>query len=273
MVVLSTTPLSGGQVGEVLKVETPDGPVVVKRQPGGAPPGFFAAEAHGLEQLRAAGALRIPTVLEVTDDHLMLEYLAPTAPRADFALCFAQGLARQHRVTADAFGLERDNFLGPYVQPNAWTDRWPTFYAQKRLMPQLALAARDAKLPTSRAEHFAALLAALPTVLAEFNEPPALIHGDLWSGNYLHTIHGPALIDPAVYFAPRELELAYIELFGGFPDGFVAAYHQAYPLDPGYERRRPLHQLYPLLVHLNYFGERYGPMVDAALAEVGKLLA
>lgn len=262
------TPLAGGAVGEVWKVEDGERVVVVKSQPGGAPPGFFADEAHGLETLRRAHALRIPKVLTVTEDELTLEWLEPVPPRPDFALCFADGLARQHRITADAFGLERNNYLGPYPQTNAWTDSWVMFYAEHRLKPQLELAARAGRLPPARVVAFTTLLTRLPELLAEIaDEPPALIHGDLWSGNLLSCADGPALIDPAVYFASREIELAYIELFGGFPEGFIAAYHVAFPLMPGYERRRPIHQLYQLLVHLNYFGEKYGPQLDATLAE------
>ncbi len=261
------TPLAGGAVGEVWKVEDDERIVVVKNQPGGAPPGFFAAEAQGLEALRSALALRIPKVLAVTHQALTLEWLEPMPPSPDFAQRFAQGLARQHRVTADAFGLERNNFLGPYPQTNAWADTWDMFYAEHRLKPQLELAASVGRLPPQRREHFATLLTRLPELLAEIaDEAPALIHGDLWSGNLLSTADGPALIDPAVYFASREIEIAYIELFDGFPEGFVAAYNAAFPLTSGYERRRPIHQIYPLLVHVNYFGEQYGPQLDATLA-------
>lgn len=264
----ATRPLSGGAVGEVLWVQSDAGELVVKRQPGGAPSGFFAAEAAGLEWLRRAKAFRIPEVLGVAEDWLVLEYLPPAATPegTDGAVLLAQ----QHRVTPATFGLpahfglDTDNFLGPYPQRNAWEARWPTFY-ERRLLGQFVLAAHAGLVPPKRALTFERVLSRLPELLSGLDEPPCLIHGDLWSGNFLHTIHGPALIDPAVYFGSRELELAYIELFGGFPEGFVAAYHQAYPLDSGYPRRRPVHQLYPLLVHLNYFGERYGPMLDSAL--------
>ena len=262
------TALAGGAVGEVWKVEDGERVCVVKRQPGGAPPGFFAAEAEGLQYLREADALRVPEVLAVTDDALTLEWLAPTPPSRDFTQRFAEGLAQQHRVTSSAFGLERDNFLGPYGQANRWCDTWADFYAEYRLRPQLILATRDGKLPQDRRMGFDSLLAMLPELLSGIaDEPPALVHGDLWRGNLLSTNDGPALIDPAVYFGSREVELAYIELFGGFPEGVFATYHAAFPLRTGYERRRPIHQLYPLLVHVNYFGEQYGPQLDATLLE------
>jgi len=100
--------------------------------------------------------------------------------------------------------------------------------------------------------------------------PPSLVHGDLWSGNILETDDGIALVDPAVYYADREVELAYLELFGGAPMGFMEAYAAAYPLADGYEVRRPILQIYPLMVHVNHFGAEYGPMLDERLrAAVG----
>ncbi len=101
--------------------------------------------------------------------------------------------------------------------------------------------------------------------LLDYDARPSLVHGDLWSGNFLCTSDDlPVLIDPAVHYADREVEIAFVELFGGFPHGFVQAYDQAFPISEGYLRRRPVHQLYPLLVHLNHFGETYGPSVDRA---------
>lgn len=109
-------------------------------------------------------------------------------------------------------------------------------------------------------------MAVLDRLLPTRNEAPCLVHGDLWSGNFLPANGAAVVIDPAVYLADREVEMAYVELFGGFPRGFVDAYASAWPLDRGYAHRRPLLQLYPLLVHLNHFGEvPYGAMVDGAL--------
>jgi len=105
----------------------------------------------------------------------------------------------------------------------------------------------------------------LDELLRDWGEPASLIHGDLWAGNFLSLRTGEvALIDPAVHHAPREMEIAYVELFGGFPPDFIRNYDREWPLDPGYRRRRPVHWLYPLLIHLNHFGETYGPALDAA---------
>lgn len=289
---LRAFPLSGGMVNEAARVETASGSIFVKWK-ADAPPGLFAAEADGLERLRAAGALRVPRVLAFQDrtsplqkmdfagpvekagqdtpgNHLpflALEYIEerkPTDPRR-FAQRFGEGLAALHREAVspfDAFGLENDNYIGTMPQPNTPCVPWPDFYRRRRLLPQIEIVRQRRLLPPEREHRVLQVVERLEELLEGLDSRPALLHGDLWSGNFLPAGEEPVLIDPAVYYGEREVEMAFVELFGGFPAGFLPAYHAAYPLDAGYERRRPLHQLYPLLVHLNHFGERYGPDVD-----------
>jgi fructosamine-3-kinase len=270
--------LSGGMINRSARITTNAGAIFVKWRPD-APPDFFAAEADGLERLRASGAFRVPAVLAWQDrpesgeptgspPFLALEYLAsqePVDPR-QFATHFGEALADLHgRVVAPdrMFGLERDNFIGFLPQANAQQSDWATFYRDRRLLPQIALARKAGLLPTGRERLLMQLLDRLDSLLGGHAPQPALLHGDLWSGNFLPLNQDVALIDPAVYYGDREMEIAYIELFGGFPAGFMAAYRAAYPLEAGYEDRRSLHQLYPLLNHLNHFGETYGPAVDS----------
>lgn len=263
--------LSGGDVNRAAKITTPQGPIFVKWK-ADAPTGFFALEADGLNRLRAAGALRIPQVLAVGDApaFLALEYLESTPPHDErrFAQRLGEGLAVLHRDNPSPdgkFGLELDNFLGSQPQANTPHGDWPSFYRDCRLLPQWEKARGRGLVPPERERLLGQVVDGLEALFDGFQPRPVLIHGDLWSGNFLATAgEEPALIDPAVYHAEREVELAFTELFGGFPRGFLAAYHAAFPLDPGYEHRRPLHQLYPLLVHLNHFGETYGPAVDRA---------
>jgi fructosamine-3-kinase len=167
---------------------------------------------------------------------------------------------------APAYGFPSDNFIGLLPQPNfPRTKRWSEFYRTCRLIPQITIARDGGRLTPGRERLLAEVLTRLDDLLIGMPENPSLLHGDLWSGNFLCADgEEPVLIDPAAYFGAREMEIAFIELFGGFPDGFVAAYDAQYPLDPGYAHRRTLHQLYPLLVHLNHFGERYGPAVERA---------
>lgn len=270
--IASTRPMSGGDVNHAALVTAGGAPCVVKWRDQ-TPPGFFAIEADGLRRLSATNTLRVPQVLAVGDApaFLILEYLPPQTPRDEHAFTqrFAEGLAALHHVASPTgkYGLEHDNFLGSQPQPNGWLDTWPDFYRTRRLLPQWGKARGRGLIPAHRERLLSQVAEQLDTLL-DYDARPVLIHGDLWSGNFLSTTNDqPVLIDPAVHYADREVELAFVELFGRFPRGFVRAYDSAYPLNGGYARRRALHQLYPLLVHLNHFGETYGPSVDRACVD------
>lgn len=261
-------------INQAARVDTAQGPVFVKWN-ADALPGLFSAEADGLQRLREAAALRVPTVLAVHDREpevdalpfLALEYLEPHSPSDPrrFAREFGETLAAQH-LNAEAptgrFGLERDNYLGSLPQINTPTDDWPTFYRDRRLVPQMEIARRLGRLPANRERLLRNLLEKVDGLLEGVNSRPVLLHGDLWSGNFHCADDAPVVIDPAVYYGDREVEIAYVELFGGFPAGFHEAYRAAAPMAADYERRRPLYQLYPLLVHLNHFGEPYDADVE-----------
>jgi fructosamine-3-kinase len=238
-----------------------------------APPGFFAAEVRGLALLRAADEIRVPEVIAYGEAanglpaYLILEWI-PELGRVEpltFAVNFGRALARLHRVSGPFYGLDHDNFIGQLPQSNRQARTWAAFYRDQRLLPMIEMARARGRLPREREAMLRKVVERTESLLGGLDETPSLLHGDLWSGNFLITAgNQPVLVDPAVYFGNREVELAFTELFGGFPPGFLAAYREAFPLEPGYERRRPLHQLYPLLVHLNLFGESYGPRVEAA---------
>ena len=262
--ITNITVVTGGEVNVAAKFDTPTRSVLAKWRPG-APLDTFLTEAADLERLRAAGSLRVPKVVAVGTSYIALEWLEPTPPGLDFGKRFAAGLVDLHRTTATQFGLERDNYLGSQPQINGLDTHWPTFYREKRLMPQVARALENGHLPPHRERLLEEVLTRLDELLFDLDEPPSLLHGDLWAGNFLCTGDSePALIDPAIYFGPREMEIAFVELFSGFPPGFVELYDALYPLDRDYSRRRPVHQLWPLLIHLNHFGESYGPHVDTA---------
>ena len=179
-----------------------------------------------------------------------------------------RGLAELHRSGAPQWGLSYDNFIGPFAQPNRQCVDWPTFYVERRLAPQLAEACSTLGAPiVSRFEH---LCADIVQVVGP-PEPPARLHGDLWAGNAFADANGsPVLVDPAVYGGHREVDLAMMQLFGGFSERVFAAYDEAYPLAAGWRGRVPLYQLYPLLVHVNLFGAGYVRQLEATLARVGK---
>jgi protein-ribulosamine 3-kinase len=267
------TPVEGGSISSAAKVRLVDGrQVLVKWRPGSLP-GLFTAERRGLELLQAAKALRIPAVLaqreavEGCPAFIALEWLGRGSSHSQVAEALGRGLAAMHRETADTFGLDHDNFIGANPQPNKPAEDWITFFRDRRLGFQMELAGRNGYLSAQRAARLENLLARLETWLP-VRPPASLLHGDLWGGNWLVTAEGePALIDPAVYYGHREAELAFTELFGGFPQAFYEAYDETWPLDPGYQERKALYNLYHLLNHLNLFGEGYGSSVDSVLLQ------
>lgn len=269
-------PVGGGCINPSFRLDLDRRPVFLKFNPE-APAGMFAAEAGGLESLRAAASgLRIPEVLAWRDAEggaagwLVLEWLEPGAPRADTGQRLGRGLAALHGATARSWGWERDGFIGPLPQANTPEKSWAAFWTERRLLPQLRLAREAGEAPGREAE-WDRLFAALPDLLSPAEaDGPSLLHGDLWSGNVLALDAGePALVDPATYRGHREVDLAMSELFGGFPPGFLAAYRESWPLLPGYEEvRRDVYQLFYLLVHVNIFGGGYARQTEAALRRV-----
>lgn len=241
--------LGGGSICDVWDGTLADGTrVAVKRAPY-----EVDVEVDGLAALDDAGA-PVPEVLGADDDVLVLRHVTG-APAWEW---LGGRLAQVHRATAaQQFGWHRDNLLGRAVQPGGWSDDWPTFFAEHRIQPLLsAPAVPDAV--RGRIER--AIRGPLPDLIGAHDPRPSLIHGDLWSGNI---IDGRWLIDPAVWLADRELELAFTRLFGGVPEAFFAGYDAAWPLPDGAARRRPALQLYHLLIHVWHFGASYlAPLTD-----------
>jgi fructosamine-3-kinase len=236
-------------------------------------PTMLACEADGLQALAATSTVRVPRVVAngvVGDDAwLVLEWLAISGGQPTRAL--GSSLARLHRAPTPAgprgerFGWHRDNWLGATAQANAWCDDWCTFFGERRLVPQLALAAKNGFAAIAR--EGGRLLDALPPLLAGHASAPSLLHGDLWAGNAATLESGDGVVfDPAVYVGDREADFAMTELFGGFGVEFRRAYEEAWRLDEGYARRRELYNLYHLLNHLNLFGEAYAARTRRTLA-------
>jgi fructosamine-3-kinase len=233
---------------------------------------MLEAEADGLRELGAARAVRVPTPIAcgVSGDsaYLALEWLDLRHGGRDAAL--GRALAGLHRTTAPRFGGPRANTIGSTPQDNAWADEWAAFFRDRRIAPQLALAARNGYRGALERDG-ERLLAAIPALLAGHDPAPSLLHGDLWSGNAAKLASGePVIFDPAVYYGDREADLATTELFGGFGGDFHGAYREAWPLAAGYERRRTLYNLYHVLNHLNLFGGGYQAQAESM---IGALLA
>ena len=267
--VTRTSVLGGGDINEAYEVHVSSGQTVfVKTNSSVAVAGaMFAAEARGLSWLKEAGQIRVPEVVAVAEEpaFLALEYLRPGRRRGSFDEELGRNLALLHRHGAPAFGLDHDNFIGRLPQENTMAPDWVTFYRDRRLGEQLRRAEERGLASKRMRSGFEELFAKLGELVGP-TEPPARLHGDLWGGNlHVDDQGGPCVIDPAVYGGHREIDLAMMKLFGGFGARVFAAYHEAYPLAPGHEKRVALYQLYPLLVHVNHFGVGYVASVEGAL--------
>jgi fructosamine-3-kinase len=260
----AAVPVSGGDICRAHRVTLDDGrSVFVKTRPG-APADFFRTEAQGLASLATTGGAPVPRVLAVTDDALVLEWVEPGRPTAAAAEAFGAALAVTHSCHPAHFGGAGDGYLGSLRLPNGPSASWPELYAEQRVGPALRVAVDRGRISVADAAGVQRALAVLPE-LAGPPEPPALLHGDLWSGNVLWAASGAAhLIDPAVHGGHRETDLAMLALFGTpHLDRIVAAYDAAYPLADGWRSRVALHQLHPVVVHAALFGGGYGSQAGA----------
>lgn len=248
-------PVAGGSINHCYRARTEAGETVFVKENADAPADFFAAEASGLRALADAGA-PVPRVLDWNRDCLMLEWVDGGRPAKEAMASLGRIVAAMHETHGPSFGFERDNYCGLTPQLNHRHDDPWTFFAECRLLPQ-GRWARDRGLLDGRAmERLEALCERLPELIPW--QPPSLIHGDLWAGNMMFDERGePLLIDPAASWSPAEADLAMTRLFGGFDAAFYRAYHERRPLEPGFEERVPIYNLYHLLNHLNLFGGSY----------------
>lgn len=271
--IISSRRVGGGDINDAYAVALADGTKLFVKTHRNAPNGMYRAEGRGLDWLDAAGALRVPRRHAVGDGaapvrFLALEWIEPGPRTPDFDVRLGHGLAQLHRAGAPGFGLDHDNFIGSLPQANGPRAAWATFYGEQRLRPQLDAPAARRLLPADLQQRLLRLIERLPELVGP-DEPPARLHGDLWSGN----VHGdeaghPCLIDPAVYGGHREVDLAMLQLFGAPTQSLFTAYEEVWPLAPGWRRRVPLYQLYPLLVHVNLFGATYVSRVQRCVAEI-----
>jgi fructosamine-3-kinase len=221
---------------------------------------MFKTEYNSLQTLKSQCPLLVPEPIALGRidnwSYLLMEFIQTSAKELEYWQKLGEGLAVMHRATNKKFGWDRNNYIGRLPQSNQWHQRWLEFYISERLLPQMNLAGQSGELPSSLQIKLEQLCSKLDHFFVP--EPSAFLHGDLWSGNLMIGPAGePCLVDPAVYFGHREIEIAFTTLFGGFDDKFYQAYHQSYPLEPGFRERVDLYNLYPLLVHLNLFGSGY----------------
>lgn len=258
--VKSFVPVPGGSINKAYALNTDKGVFFVKLNNAKAFPGMFEAEAKGLELLKKNSKFQIPDVIAVDylrdDAFILMEHIEKGPSTNDFFQTFGRTLALMHKQSNKKFGLDHDNYIGSLAQSNKQQDNWIGFFIEERMEKQLKLAIDSKTMSSEIKKSFERLYKRLNELMPE--EPAALIHGDLWSGNYLSTRGGiPCIIDPAVYYGHREMDLAMTKLFGGFSPAFYQSYFEEYPLEKGWEKRLDGFQLYPLMVHVNLFGGSY----------------
>jgi fructosamine-3-kinase len=254
------TRVGGGDINEAFRVVLADGrEAFVKTRPD-ATPGEYAAEAAGLRWLAEPGALRTPRILEVDDRYLALEWIERGRLDTDGVEELGSGLAATHMARAESFGATGElgsAGFGSLRLSNDPTEDWPTFYAERRLRP-LARIARERSALSSNGIEAVERVCDRTAELTGPPEPPARLHGDLWSGNVMADTDGrPWLIDPSAYGGHRELDLAMLRLFGAPSERVFDAYEERAPLAEGWQQRVELYQLLPLLVHALLFGGSY----------------
>lgn len=252
--------IGGGCINNSLKVNTIEGDFFLKWNESDTSARMFESEAKGLQLLANTQSIRIPNVLgygkNESKAYLLLEFITSYYGTGNYWKKLGEHLAELHRNTKPQFGLHFNNFIGSLPQSNEFFDDWIDFFIDRRLKVQAGLAYYNGLVGKDFLAKMEKLYEKLPDLLPV--ERPALLHGDLWSGNVMRDETGaPCLIDPAVYYGNREIEIAFTSLFGGFEGDFYSAYHANFPLEKGFEQRIDIYHLYPLLVHVNLFGTSY----------------
>ena len=260
--------IASGSTGSVYRLDLPKGPKAAKI----AALASLRAEQNGLEALRNLAGIHCPAPEQLIplDDHtgcLIMSFIPQTDAdiRKDWDL-FLADLHKMHHCQQSEFGYGLPNYIGPLPQENNPNQDWVTFFIQHRILSQWKLALKEMTIDKDLIKRFPKFLDRAARSLSESRATPVLIHGDLWTGNVLFDTTGTGyFIDPAVYFGHWEVDLAMMELFGGFPAPVMDEYINAMDPEPGYLERQKVYQLYYLLVHVRLFGNSYIPGVRSII--------
>lgn len=260
----SITPVGGGSINKAYSFIAGGNKFFIKINLAARYPGMFEAEARGLEILNQTGSIEVPRTFLSENagiySFLLMNFAAGSQRKPGYWQDTATQLANLHKKSHTYFGLDHNNYIGSLKQINTPTDSWIDFLINFRLLPMIQMAGDAQLLNRSDYRNFDLLFTKLENLIPK--EPPALLHGDLWSGNLIAGTNGSAcFIDPAVYYGHREMDLAMTRLFGGFPGEFYQHYDDVFPLEKEWNERIDLNQLYPLLVHVNLFGGGYATQV------------
>jgi fructosamine-3-kinase len=253
-------PLSGGDINEVFSARSDRNYFCVKLNSASRFPEMFEREREGLKNLENSNTIRVPKTFKsgIFEDRqfLIMEFVEKGLRTNKMWQNFGEKLAALHRCSNSYFGAEKQNYIGSLQQNNEQLTSWAEFLIDQRLEPMLKMARDSGTIEATELARFSTFY----KYIDEFwpKESPALVHGDLWSGNYLPATNDEAcLIDPASYFGHREMDIGMMHLFGGFDNELFNVYNEFYPLEKNWQDRIPYNQLYPLLVHLNLFGRSY----------------
>lgn len=265
---LHLQPVGGGSINHTYRLSFASKTFFCKQNSATKFPHLFQKERQGLCLLADQGIIRTPAVLNCFEADgeqvLLLEWIEEGNPTAAFWKKFGEQLARLHLVSAERFGLATDNYMGSVPQQNTLHKSWCAFFSAERLAPMVARCVDKKLLSGTVVSQFDTLQQKLPEIFDK--EKPSLLHGDLWSGNFLcNTAAEPVLIDPAVYFGHRSVDLAMTTLFGGFAPSFYDAYRHYFPLPRNYHEQWAICNLYPLLIHLYLFGRQYLAPIEQTL--------
>lgn len=267
---LQLQPVGGGSINQSFRILSGSHTWFCKVNSATKFPHLFEKEAEGLRLLGAQDKLRVPKVIDsfYAEDKqvLLLEWIQSGQRTTEFWKSFGAGMAALHHITEAEHGLNYDNYMGSVEQTNKCEKDWCGFFIRQRLQPLVQQCALQKLLNSKHQQLFEQLYKRLPQLFEA--EPPALLHGDLWSGNFMcDEADGPVLIDPAVYYGHRSMDLGMTTLFGGFDALFYQSYHYHYPLPSNYSEQWQVCNLYPLLIHLRLFGSSYRSQIESTLQE------
>lgn len=272
LIAANCKPVHGGDINRAFCLEDGARKYFLKINDAQRYPGMFEKEARGLLALHDSSPLRVPKIIRTgicdQEQYLLTEWIESGKPRSSFWQDFGAGLAILHKKQQLKFGWGEDNYIGSLIQQNQPSPSWHVFYAEFRILPLVKKLFESGAFNRQDLLEAEAVCKKLEHIFPP--ESPSLLHGDLWSGNFMVGVNGEAIIfDPAVYCGHREMDLGMTNLFGGFDSRFYHGYQELYPLENGWQQRLPLTQLYPLLVHAVLFGGHYVASVRETLKRKG----